>query len=59
MDTLRDAVIDKISRQIPARRVWRMVLRSNRVFESLLSVAGRFDTRPGRLYSFIAHKAAR
>ena len=59
MDTLRDAVIDKISRRIPARPVWRMVLGSNRIFESLLSVAGRFDSRPGRLYSFVGHKAGR
>lgn len=58
IDTLREAVIEKISRAIPARPVWRMVLGSNRVFAPLLAVAGRFDDRPGRLYSFIGHKAA-
>ena len=57
IDTLRDAVIDKISRRIPARPVWRMVFHSNRIFETLLSVCGRFDSRPGRLYSFVGHKA--
>ena len=59
IDTLRDAVIDKVSRRVPARPLWRMVLGSNRIFESLLSIAGRFDSRPGRLYSFVGHKASR
>ncbi len=27
------------------------------VFETLLSVAARFDNRPGRLYSFVGHRA--
>lgn len=56
MDMLRDAVIDKVSQRIPAGPVWRWALGSNRIFESLLSVAGRFDSRPGRLYSFVGHK---
>jgi SAM-dependent methyltransferase len=59
MDTLRDAVIDRVSQRIPAGPVWRWALGSNRIFESLLSVAGRFDSRPGRLYSFVGHKAGR
>ena len=57
MDTLRDAIIDRVSQTIPAVSVWRWALGSNWIFESLLSVAGRFDTRPGRLYSFVGHKA--
>lgn len=57
MDTLRDAVIDRVSQRIPAGPVWRWALGSNRIFELLLAVAGRFDSRPGRLYSFIGHKA--
>jgi SAM-dependent methyltransferase len=57
IDTLRDAVIDRISRRIPVGPVWRMVLGPNRIFGSLLSVAERFDNRPGRLYSFVGHKA--
>jgi SAM-dependent methyltransferase len=59
VDTLRVAVIDKISGRIPAGPLWEMVLGSNRIFEALLSVAGHFDSRPGRLYSFVGHKAAR
>ena len=58
IDTLRDVVIDRVSRKIPARPLWRVALGSNRVFESLLSIAERFDNRPGRLYSFVGHKAA-
>lgn len=56
-DTLRDAVIDKLSRKIPTAPAWRLIFGSDRVFQSLLSVAGRFDNRPGRLYSFVCRKA--
>jgi SAM-dependent methyltransferase len=58
IDSLRDAVIDRVSRKIPARLFWRVALGSNRIFESLLSLAEPFDNRPGRLYSFVAHKVA-
>jgi SAM-dependent methyltransferase len=58
VDTLRDAVIDRLSRKIPGRSLWRTALGSNRIFKSLLSLAGHFDNRPGRLYSFVGHKAA-
>lgn len=58
VDSLRNAVIDKVSQKIPARPLWRVVLGSNQIFELLLSVAQRFDNRPGRLYSFVGHKAA-
>lgn len=57
-DSLREAVIDRASQRLPARPLWRKALGSNRVFAALLSLAARFDNRPGRLYSFIAHKAA-
>jgi SAM-dependent methyltransferase len=57
LDSLRDAVVDKVSQKIPARLLWRVALGSNWIFESLLSIAGRFDNRPGRLYSFVGHKA--
>jgi SAM-dependent methyltransferase len=57
VDSLRNAVIDKVSQKIPARPLWRVVLGSNQIFELLLSVAQRFDNRPGRLYSFVGHKA--
>jgi SAM-dependent methyltransferase len=58
IDTLRDAVIDKASRKIPAEPLWRVLLGSDRIFESLLSLAERFDNRAGRLYSFVCLKAA-
>jgi SAM-dependent methyltransferase len=57
IDSLRDAVIDRVSRKRPTRWVWRMALSSDQVFLSLLAVAGHFDNRPGRLYSFVGHKA--
>jgi SAM-dependent methyltransferase len=58
IDSLRNAVIDKAAQKIPVRPLWRMALGSNRVFQSLLAIAGCFDNRPGRLYSFVGHKAA-
>jgi SAM-dependent methyltransferase len=59
VDSLRDAVVDRLSRKVPAGPLWRLALGSRRLFERLLSVAERFDNRPGRLYSFVAHKGAR
>ncbi len=56
IDTLREAVLAKLSK-VPGRSVWGMPLRSDRIFRSLLAVAERFDHRPGRLYSFVGHKA--
>jgi hypothetical protein len=58
INSLREAVLDKVAQKIPGRPLWRMMLGSDRVFRSLLSVAECFDHRPGRLYSFVAHKAA-
>jgi SAM-dependent methyltransferase len=58
IDSLRDAVIDGVSQKLPARPLWRVALGSNRIFRALLSIAERFDNRPGRLYSFVGHKAA-
>jgi SAM-dependent methyltransferase len=54
-DTLREAIIKKL----PVRPVWRLLLGSDLIFQSLLSVAGHFDNRPGRLYSFVCRKATR
>jgi len=58
IDTLRDALVDRASRRLFSRSFWRIALGSDRVFATLLSLASHFDNRPGRLYSFIAHKAA-
>lgn len=57
-DTLRDAVVDRAAKKLFGRPIWRILLGSDRVFSMLLSLASHFDNRPGRLYSFIAHKAA-
>jgi SAM-dependent methyltransferase len=56
-DSLRNEVVGRLSRRVPAGPLWRVVLGSNRIFKSLLSIAERFDNRPGRLYSFVGHKA--
>ena len=57
IETLRAAIVEKLSRKIPAGSLWRAALRSKFLFTSLLSLAERFDNRPGRLYSFVCHKA--
>ncbi|MES5488613.1 class I SAM-dependent methyltransferase [Bradyrhizobium sp. INPA03-11B] len=57
LETLRAAIVTKLSQKIPVAPLWRTALASRRVFGSLLSMAERFDNRPGRLYSFVCHKA--
>jgi|SRR5665213_2840119 len=57
IDSLRNAVVERLSRKLPVGPLWRVALGSDRIFRSLLSVAGLFDNRPGRLYSFVGHKA--
>lgn len=56
-ETLRAAVIEKLSRPAPMRPLLHLAFGSRRMFQSLLAVAGRFDNRPGRLYSFVCQKA--
>ena len=58
MDSLRDSIVDNVSKRLPGRPLWQAALGSDRIFRLLLSVAERFDNRPGRLYSFVGHKAA-
>jgi len=57
LDSLRAAVVEKLSQKIPVRPLWRAVLGRKRVFAALLSLAEHFDNRPGRLYSFVCRKA--
>jgi SAM-dependent methyltransferase len=57
IDSLRNEVVDRLSRKVPAGPLWRVALGSNRIFRLLLSIAERFDNRPGRLYSFVGYKA--
>ncbi len=57
IDSLRNEVVARLSRKVPAGPLWRVALGSNRIFKSLLSIAELFDNRPGRLYSFVGHKA--
>jgi len=55
-ETLRTAVVERLSRKIPVKPVWRAAFASESFFKLLLSLAERFDHRPGRLYSFVCHK---
>jgi SAM-dependent methyltransferase len=57
VDSLRDAVVARLSRRLPIPG-WNVVFGSDRIFRAALSIAGRFDSRPGRLYSFVGRKAA-
>jgi SAM-dependent methyltransferase len=57
IETLRTAVVERLNSRVPAKPLWRAALASKGVFMSLLSMAERFDHRPGRLYSFVCHKA--
>jgi SAM-dependent methyltransferase len=57
IETLRAAVVERLTAKIPVKPVWRAALASRSVFTSLLSVAEPFDHRPGRLYSFVCRKA--
>jgi len=56
-DTLRDMGVERLTRTLPVRPLWRAAFASRGVFRSLLAVAELFDRRPGRLYSFVCHKA--
>ncbi|WP_035677577.1 class I SAM-dependent methyltransferase [Bradyrhizobium liaoningense] len=55
-ESLRAAIIDRLSRYIPRRALFEFLLGRGRGFDYLLSLAGYFDNRPGRLYSFVCHK---
>jgi SAM-dependent methyltransferase len=57
IETLRTAVVERLTSKIPVKPLWRAALASKGVFMSLLSMAERFDQRPGRLYSFVCRKA--
>jgi SAM-dependent methyltransferase len=57
IDSLHTAVLEELSRRFPAGSFWRVALGHKRIFTSLLSLAEHFDNRPGRLYSFVCHKA--
>jgi hypothetical protein len=57
IDSLRDAVVEKLSEKLPAKPLLRAALGSDRFFKMMLSVMERFDNRPGRLFSFVGHKA--
>ncbi|MGY3549397.1 MULTISPECIES: class I SAM-dependent methyltransferase [unclassified Bradyrhizobium] len=57
-DAIRNMIAQRLSRLLPLPPVWQTILKSDRLLQVMLLVAERFDHRPGRLYSFIAHKAA-
>jgi SAM-dependent methyltransferase len=56
-DSLREKIVSRLPRLIP-RRLAKGILASNWLFRRLLAVAGYFDNRPGRLYSFVGHKVS-
>jgi SAM-dependent methyltransferase len=56
-DSLREKAVSWLARFIP-RRLGKAILGSNWLFRHALAVAGYFDNRPGRLYSFVGHKAS-
>ncbi|WP_420965126.1 class I SAM-dependent methyltransferase [Bradyrhizobium sp. B120] len=56
-ETLKAAIVTKLSQKLPVAPLWRTALAPSWLFGSLLSMAERFDHRPGRLYSFVCHKA--
>ena len=58
LDTIRDMIAQRLSRVLPLPAVWQTILGSDRLLRFMLLVAKYFDHRPGRLYSFIAQKAA-
>lgn len=55
-ETLRAEIIARLSGYIPARPFFEFLFGRDRAFDRLLSLAGHFDNRAGRLYSFICHK---
>ncbi|MCP1843079.1 SAM-dependent methyltransferase [Bradyrhizobium sp. USDA 4524] len=57
LESLRTAIVTKLTQKIPVAPLWRTALGSRSIFISLLSMAERFDNRPGRLYSFVCRKA--
>ncbi|MCP3413813.1 methyltransferase domain-containing protein [Bradyrhizobium brasilense] len=56
-ETLKSAIVTRLTQKVPVAPLWRTAFASRLVFGSLLSMAERFDNRPGRLYSFVCHKA--
>ncbi|MTV15219.1 MULTISPECIES: class I SAM-dependent methyltransferase [Bradyrhizobium] len=57
VETLKSAIVTRLTQRVPVAPLWRTAFASRFVFGSLLSMAERFDNRPGRLYSFVCHKA--
>jgi SAM-dependent methyltransferase len=56
-DSLREVVVEQVSKKVPARPLLRVALGSDLIFRTILSLLEYFDNRPGRLYSFVGHKA--
>ena len=54
--TLAAAVADRIPDFLGARRIARWLLRSRPIMALAVTLLGRVDNRPGRLYSFVADR---
>jgi len=57
LDSLRERIVSQLPDPV-SRRLAKGILGSNWLFRRALAVAGYFDNRPGRLYSFVGHKAS-
>jgi len=58
-ESLREELIARISGNEGLKSALRPLLKSSFVFEPLLRLLSVFDTRPGRLYSFVCEKPVR
>jgi SAM-dependent methyltransferase len=57
VESLRNTLVEKISEKVPVKSLLRVTLGSDHIFRMILSLVQHFDNRPGRLYSFVGHKA--
>ncbi len=55
VDSLRQKIVSRLPGQLP-RKIIGLFLNSHWLFSGMLRIAGYFDNRPGRLYSFVGHK---
>lgn len=56
VESLRSEIISRLSAKLPIPG-WRALLSADPIFRFLMFMAGKFDNRPGRLYSFVGYKA--
>lgn len=57
LDNLREIIVSRLSRFLP-KSLAQQILGPSWLFQRMLVLAKLFDNRPGRLYSFVGHKAS-